>query len=93
MPAANPNPTQEIPTMPNKCSCRIETNELSEWPEGSGKRSPKLAQCPNEAARYMRIGEVIEHVCEPCYRRDIIYPGAHPATEHDYEMYIESDEY
>mgnify|MGYP000437990049 FL=1 len=78
--------------MTEQCSCRIETDELTEWPPHSGRMSPKLADCPNEATRYMRVGEVVEHICGSCYRRDIVYPGAQPATEHDYDMYRESDD-
>lgn len=48
--------------------------------------------CGKPATRYMRIGDVIEHICESCYQRDIVYPGAHPATEREYNMYRDSDD-
>lgn len=78
-------------TTKETCSCWIETGDLSEWPVGSGRLTPKLVPCQNEATRYMRVGrEVIEHVCESCYQRDIVRPGASPATEHDYDVYQDS---
>jgi hypothetical protein len=54
---------------------------------------PTKKTCGKPATRYQRVGpEVVEHVCEDCYQRDIQYPGVQPATEAEYEEWLESDD-
>ena len=66
-------------------------NGTTEWPPASGRIIPKYERCTNTATRYIRVGPVVEYVCERCYRRDIDYPGTTPATESDYRAWIDAE--
>ena len=76
-PARLPHDDRRKPTMTEKCYCYD---------------IPTKTTCGQPATRYIRIGTVIEHLCQSCYDRDIQYPGAHPATEAEYEAYQGSDD-
>ena len=50
---------------------------------------PKGHLCNQPATEYLRVGEVVEHVCAGCYQHDIAN-GAHPSNETEYKDWLES---
>lgn len=73
----------------HRCWGTVETDDMVEWPQGTGKMIRKRVDCPNVATRYLAFHEsgIVEHLCESCYTRDLAYPGTYRATEADYRAY------